>query len=137
MREIEQRLEHKCPFCRHPAPELQDEVEKNLMKRVELNDPFAMCHLGKIRVDEGDYNCAFEYWTKAANLGDAAAHYIYQLCITRGKVLGRTRKRSCTIWKRLPLVGIPVLDVISGATRGTMVGAREQRTFYHRRKAWR
>eukprot|EP00985_Skeletonema_marinoi_P033560 scaffold41608_cov204-Skeletonema_marinoi.AAC.1 len=67
-REIEESLFPSCPFCRHPPPESQEEVMKNIMKRVEANDPVALCQMGRERYEEGDYNGAFQYWTKAAGL---------------------------------------------------------------------
>jgi len=74
-REIEESLFPSCPFCRHPPPESQEEVMKNIMKRVEANDPVALWKMGRERYEEGDYNGAFQYWTKAAGLGNAEAHY--------------------------------------------------------------
>ena len=91
-REIEQRLYPKCPFCRHSAPKTKEEADKICMKRVEVNDPVAMFHMGKERYHKGDYNCAFEYWTKAAELGDAAAHYNLSSMYQKGKGVGRDEK---------------------------------------------
>jgi len=68
-------LERKCPFCRHPVPNSQEEADRNYMKRVEANDPFALCHMGEKRCDEGDYKGAVDYFKKAVKLGDADAHY--------------------------------------------------------------
>jgi TPR repeat protein len=62
-----------CPFCREPATD--DENEKRLMKRIKANDPVAMRHKGKKYYREGDYDAAFEYLTKAAELGDLEAHW--------------------------------------------------------------
>eukprot|EP00985_Skeletonema_marinoi_P016893 scaffold9172_cov98-Skeletonema_marinoi.AAC.4 len=45
------------------------------MKRVAVNDPVAMRRKGKIQYRKGDYRSAFEYYTRAAELGDAAAQY--------------------------------------------------------------
>jgi TPR repeat protein len=45
------------------------------MKRVKKNDPVAICHIGVRRYEEGDHQSALEYFTKAAELGDALAHY--------------------------------------------------------------
>jgi len=45
------------------------------MKRIEVNDPVALRQMGFRRYAEGNYKGAFEYWTKAAELGDAGAHY--------------------------------------------------------------
>jgi hypothetical protein len=75
MRERERRLASSCPFCRKPLPETDEEENKRIMKRVEANDPVAMRHQGGERHNKGDYHCAFEYWTKAAGLGDAVAHH--------------------------------------------------------------
>ena len=45
------------------------------MKRVGANDPAAMTQMGKARSKEGDYDSAFKYFTKAAKVGDAEAHF--------------------------------------------------------------
>jgi hypothetical protein len=82
-RELQGKLEQKCPYCRHPLPKSVDEAELNHMKRVQVNDPDALRHMGLIRHDEGDYEGAFEYYTKAARLGNAGAHFelsrLYQM----------------------------------------------------------
>ena len=79
-----ENMKPSCPFCRHPPPKTEEEHEKNLMKRVEANDPVALRHMGwrhlqKAEYDaareEEEYGAAFEYWTRAADLGDAEAHY--------------------------------------------------------------
>mmetsp|Transcript_5572 Transcript_5572/g.8330 ORF Transcript_5572/g.8330 Transcript_5572/m.8330 type:complete len:296 (+) Transcript_5572:165-1052(+) len=75
LREIDESLEQKCAFCRHPLPSLEVDVEQMRMKRVEANDPVAMCEVGLVRYKEGDCEGAFEYYTKAAELGDARAHF--------------------------------------------------------------
>ena len=45
------------------------------MKRVEADDPVAFCQQGFNEYNKGEYSCAFEYWTKAADLGYVEAHY--------------------------------------------------------------
>ncbi|KAK1734939.1 Sel1-like repeat family protein [Skeletonema marinoi] len=90
LREIEARLQQTCPFCRHPPPATLEEVNKNDMKRAAANDPVAMRQLGTRRYLEGDYVGAFEYCTKAAELGDGIINY--RICIWRGKVLRRMKK---------------------------------------------
>ena len=75
LREFEQRLDQRCLYCREPIPETDEENEKNYMKRVKANDPAALSRMGKNRYDEGDYEGAVEYFTKAAELGDMEAHY--------------------------------------------------------------
>ena len=74
-REMEIRREKSCPFCRKPFPETDEETGRLLMKRVEANDPNALCYEGWKHRKEGDHTRAFEYYTKAAELGDAQAHY--------------------------------------------------------------
>ena len=63
-----------CPFCREPLGN-DEEWEKRLMIRIKAGDPAALSEMGTKRVNEGDYDTAFEYWTKAAELGDAESHY--------------------------------------------------------------
>ena len=74
MREIELRLEQRCPFCRKALPDTKEEADELRKKRIEANDPFAMCSEGMEQRERGDYIRAFEYFTKAAELGDAQAH---------------------------------------------------------------
>ena len=66
IREMEQKIEHKCSFCRHPRPKSEEEADRNRMKRVEANDPVALREEGKRQYKDGDYKRAFEYLTKAA-----------------------------------------------------------------------
>ena len=74
-REREQRLQPSCPFCRKPAPKTYEEADKRRMARVEANDPVALRFEGIDQYKKGDYIRAFEFFTKAAELGDAEAHY--------------------------------------------------------------
>jgi len=67
-------LEPKCPFCRQPVP-TREECNRNRMKRIEANDPVAMNQEGVRQYHNRDYSSAFKYCSKAAELGDAAAHY--------------------------------------------------------------
>ena len=75
MREFEQGLEPRCLFCREPVPKSQEESDKRIMKRIKKNDPVAMTHMGKKHKGEGDSAKAFEYYTKAAELGDVGAYF--------------------------------------------------------------
>jgi len=104
-REFEERLENRCLFCREPIPDTDEEIDKNRMKRVEANDPVAMCEEGYNQGKKGDYRrkrnemndpvaifqgegeqynngyyrSAFELYTKAAELGELDAHYSLSL----------------------------------------------------------
>jgi len=80
-REFQGRLQPKCLFCRQPMKKNVEERERNtrMMKRVEANDPVAIYEMGVFRYEEGDYEGAFEYLTKGAELGDAGAHYLLSI----------------------------------------------------------
>jgi hypothetical protein len=67
--------ENRCPFCREPCTDDEEENEKRIMERVKANDPGAITYMGGLRYNKGDYDVAFEYWTKAADLGDSHAHH--------------------------------------------------------------
>ena len=92
-REIEGRLQHKCPFCRKALPETEEEANELLMKRIEANDPVAMREMGKGKNHEGDYEAAFDYLTRAAALGDAVAHYNLSIMYHTGKFVGKDEKK--------------------------------------------
>jgi hypothetical protein len=55
MRMVKEKLLPKCPFCRHPAPKSEKEINMNMMKRIEAYDPVAICEVGVHRHAEGDY----------------------------------------------------------------------------------
>ena len=75
LREKVEGIRKSCPFCRQPVSSTQKEADRKTMKRIEANDPVALRQWGYRRYSEGDHKSAFEYWTKAAKLGDASAHY--------------------------------------------------------------
>ena len=83
-RQLQENLERICLFCRHPIPNTMEESDKNLMKRVEANDLFAMNYMGGTHFNEGDYENALKYYTKAAELGNADAHYNLSLLYMKG-----------------------------------------------------
>ena len=94
IREREQKIEHKCPFCRHPAPKSQEEFHRNVMKRVEANDPVALQEEGTRRYKGGDYKSAFEFLSKAAELGDIAAHYNLSFMYQGGEGVEKDEKKK-------------------------------------------
>ena len=73
-REAEMGLQNTCPFCREAAPATREEAGEQRMKRVDANDPNAIRKEGSEQNGKGDYSKAFEYWKRAAELGDAEAH---------------------------------------------------------------
>ena len=76
VREDKMRLVQSCPFCREPAPKTREEYDGRNMKRIEMNDPVAIHFEGMEQHNKGENNCAFQYFTKAAGLGHADAHYM-------------------------------------------------------------
>ena len=59
-----------CPFCREPVPKTEEDRDKLRMKRIEANDPVALRQEGGVQNKKGEYRSAFEYYTKAAELGE-------------------------------------------------------------------
>ena len=71
--------EEKCPFCRTPAPNTDDEAIKRYKKRVELDDPLAIFNLGIYYRDgtngfSQDHAKALELYHRAGDLGYAQAN---------------------------------------------------------------
>eukprot|EP00984_Skeletonema_dohrnii_P026121 scaffold15418_cov75-Skeletonema_dohrnii-CCMP3373.AAC.3 len=93
IREIEGKLHPKCPFCRKPTVETY-EGDKQRMKRIEVNDQAAMCAEGVVQYQKGDHNKAFEYYTKAAQLGDVQAHYHLSILYDDGHGVEKDRGRE-------------------------------------------
>ena len=56
-------------------PKTKGKWHERLMKRVEANDPVAICRVATDSYIKGDYNASFKYLTKAAALGDAHGHF--------------------------------------------------------------
>jgi len=96
LREMDERLvEHKCAFCRDPIPTQKSDVNKNTMKRVEANDPMALCFMANLSYEEGNYVDSFKYSSKAAEMGDADSHYRLSILYWRG----RGEKKEMTFGK--------------------------------------
>ncbi len=95
MREIEAGLEQRCPYCREPAPENDEEVDKRIMKRIkENNDPVAMTHMAKSHRDEGDYETSITYLTEVAELGHAEAHNLLSIMYHYGEGVEKDLKKA-------------------------------------------
>jgi len=69
----------KCPFCRTPHPETNEEMIKRYKTRLKLDDPIAIYNTGNYYRDgrngfTKDYTKALELWHRAAELGSAEAY---------------------------------------------------------------
>ena len=93
-RELEGRLQRTCPFCRTDLPKTDEERNKLKMKRIEANDPVAICSMGMDTYDEEDLEAAFEYYTKAAAYGDVEAHYRLSMMYNEGEGVEKDEKKE-------------------------------------------
>jgi len=93
-REREQGLEMRCPYCREPIPKTKEEAINIAMKRVEANDPIGLCQVGAWYNEEGDYETANEYYTKAAALGDVTAHHNLSVLYRKGLGVEKDLKKE-------------------------------------------
>eukprot|EP00984_Skeletonema_dohrnii_P004453 scaffold1583_cov123-Skeletonema_dohrnii-CCMP3373.AAC.3 len=100
-------LEHKCSFCRKPTPISEGECDKQRMKRVEANDPVAMRREGVKQNKKGVYRHAFEYFKKAAELGDVDAHYRLSLMYYYGHGVEKDRGKEMYHSKEAAIDGHP------------------------------
>ena len=94
MREYQESLEYKCPFCRKLAPTSEEACRANVMKRIEANDPAAMSQMGIDCHKKRDYAGAYKYLAKAAELGHALAHYNLSVMYSEGEGVGRDKKKE-------------------------------------------
>jgi hypothetical protein len=109
MREFEAGLEMRCAFCREPAPKSEKEAEKRMMKRIKKNNcPVAMHTNGMRRYHQGDHKTAFEYWTKAAELGEADAHYALSIEYKNGQVVEKDKKKELYHLEEAAIAGHPL-----------------------------
>ena len=94
IREVKGKLLLKCPYCRHQLPKSQEEAAQIRMKRVEVNDPVAIWRLGVRCRQEGDYESAFQHYKKAAELGNADAHYNLSCVYRDGEGVEKDKKKE-------------------------------------------
>ena len=94
-----------CPFCRESANDV--EHDKRMMKRVKANDPAAMREVGAKCYDKGDYDGAFEHYTKAAELGNVDAHARLGCMYWEGEGVEKDWKKSIYHWERAAIGGHP------------------------------
>ncbi len=93
-REWEQGLVHKCAYCREPLSKTDEEIDQNTMKRAKANDPAGIFHLGSKCRDEGDYEGAFEYFKRAADLGNLDAHHELSVMYHKGQGVEKNLKKE-------------------------------------------
>ena len=107
-REEEGRLKKKCPFCRKALPDTKKKLNARVMKRIEANDPVAICNMGTLRYHEGDYEAAFEYFTRATALGDVPAHYQLSGLYRNGQGVEKNEKKQIHHVEQAAIGGHPL-----------------------------
>ena len=75
---------------------------------MEANDPVAMCREGRKQYEKGDYSSAFEYYTKAAELGDVAAHFQLSLLYDDGQGVEKDEKKRFYHLEKAVIGGHPL-----------------------------
>jgi hypothetical protein len=129
IREMELKIEGKCPYCRHPAPKSEEEADRIRMKRIAVNDPVALRVQGKRRLHDGDYKSAFEYLSKAAELGDIAAHYNLSFMYQGGEGVEKDEKKELYRLEDAAIGGHPIARHNLGLIEGE--NGRYERAYKH------
>jgi hypothetical protein len=97
----------RCPFCREPQSTDEKQHRKKIMKRVKANDPAALREMGAICYKEEDYEAAFKYNSKAAELGDVDAHYNLGCMYQGGEGVEKNEEKAAYHWEKAAIVGHP------------------------------
>ncbi len=104
--EHDEEKARSCPFCREVASE--EDGDEKIMKRVKADDPAALSQMAADRFDEGDYDTALEYWTKAAELGNLDAHYKLALMYNDGRGVEKNMKKEVYHCEEAAVGGHPI-----------------------------
>ena len=102
--------DEKCPFCRVPTPESDEEMNELNMKRVELNDATAIYNLGCCYNDgtygyPQDWDKALELWHRAAELGNAKSYYNIGHAYHFGRGVEKDEERAKYYWELAAIGG--------------------------------
>ncbi len=98
---------NSCPFCREPQADDDEGDDKRMMKRIKANNPTALRYMGTKHYEEGDWDAAFEYYTKAAELGEAAAHYQLGYMYHVGRGVDKNEEKKVYHWEKAAIGGHP------------------------------
>mmetsp|Transcript_33746 Transcript_33746/g.50627 ORF Transcript_33746/g.50627 Transcript_33746/m.50627 type:complete len:104 (-) Transcript_33746:12-323(-) len=92
-----------------------------MMKRVEANDPVTLHQEGREQYEKGNYNSAFEYFTRAAELGEMEAHYNLSCMYRDGLGVEKDKGKEIYHLEEAALEVIPMLDIILVGTSGAIM----------------
>lgn len=102
-------LGSRCVFCRRPSYlKSHAEGHKRNMKRVKQNDPVALSQMGQECRNEGDHDSALEYFAKAAELGNADAHYFLSMMHWDGRAVEKDKAKYLYHSEQAAIGGHPV-----------------------------
>ena len=110
--------QHTCPFCREAVPQTKKECEKLNIKRAEANDPVAIFQLGAEEYKKKDYRSAIEYYTRAAELGIAEAHYEISHMYLEGQGVEKERGKEIHHLEEAAIGGHPYARFRLGVHEG-------------------
>ena len=96
-----------CPFCRAVMSQDENETRQQLMIRVKANDPVALCRMGYEYYEEGNCYGAFEYFTKAAELGHSKAHYMLGKMYMNGEGVEKDEEKGVYHLEKAAIGGHP------------------------------
>jgi TPR repeat protein len=113
--ENEEGLENRCAFCREPTVKSEEEAEKNITERIKKKCPVAMREMGKMYFNKGDYDTAFKYYTKAAELGDVDAHFHLSHMFHNGDGIENDTKKARHHAEQAAIAGHPTARYNLGA----------------------
>ena len=106
-----------CAFCRTVTSD-REEYEKRENERIEANHPPSLYSMGSKHYNKGDYGAAFEYYTKAAELGNAQAHYRLGYMHMEGEGLEKDEEKGAYHWEKAAIDGHPIARFNLGLHEG-------------------
>jgi tetratricopeptide (TPR) repeat protein len=95
-----------CVFCRTLTSD-REEYEKREKERIEANDPEVLRYRGSESYEAGDFDKAFDYYTKAAELGNAEAHYRLGRMYGEGVGIEKDKEKAAYHCEKASIVGHP------------------------------
>eukprot|EP00984_Skeletonema_dohrnii_P013406 scaffold5549_cov79-Skeletonema_dohrnii-CCMP3373.AAC.9 len=119
MRQFDEGLPLVCPFCRHLSSESEEEEsDRQNKKRCEANDPFALREEGRTHFVDGEYERAFEYFTKAADLGEVVAQFNLSLMYREGRGVEKDKGKELYYAEEAAIGGHPTARCRLGCHEG-------------------
>ena len=115
LREFEARVKGTCPFCRDAAPSSNKEYNEQRRKRIEANDPLALYQHGGEQCRKGNYSKALKLLKKAAELGDADAHYSLSGLYHEGHGVEQNEGKEIHHLEQAAIAGHPTARYILGS----------------------